>query len=878
MMTQYDSRACCWRGPFRPTVLNPAANLGPVLLNVLERTPQKAAQVNGDTGYVMTCDELRRRSIRFAQFLIARDYRIGDVVVLIARNSDNVAPVVFGCFLAGVTLNTLDPSFGLEEVQHILRLTRPRAVVGDSDALVLVCEAASRMELCFDKAFFLLEEIEGHDFTPLDSWISVDALVRVPDKNEDQFVPAYQGDSDQLIAAVVCSSGTTGLPKAVRISHAQLIASYQRVSQLDRNDTILCFSTLYWISGLQMLMTGVLNGIRRIITARLATPELAIQLCNRYHVTLLLVTPTMASDIIRTLSPTERLESVKLFAVGGSAVPKRLRDEINRRVLVAGRGRSFVGYGTSETGNIAYELIPRDDSVGFLLPGVTAKIVNDHDQPLGPNETGELIVRPVHPFLGYHGDETATKETKVNGDAEGFVRTGDIARFDSDGFLYLVDRKREIFKYDGFQIAPTELEQRIAELEGIRYVVVVGLPDPDHRYNDLATALIVRESHDTQALTEQMVIEHCARTPDRQVRPKQKWLRGGVIFVDQLPMTASGKVKRSAAKQLAMERKSTNTKESAVCAMFQTFFKYYKSRNQPPTYENVLVIGMDHPKLQPVQLNCSDERKFMGLLPTREWKVYELTTRPGLLVLANPFTCSGQRHWIMRSMSDYPTYPNITNLTNRDVEYSWLEELQSIPTESERRKFAKQLRWATLGYQYDWTNKVYDEARKEQFPTELSSLVKYVATAFGYGWFSPEAAIVNYYPIGSTLAGHTDHSEDDQLAPLFSFSFGQPAIFLIGGTTLDEEPDAILLRSGDIVIMTGASRQCYHAVPRVFTDSELLEELGNSAARWEGMEDLKEVWNVARRYIKYTRININVRQVLREDQSTLQPDSEKHKS
>uniref|UniRef100_A0A182RCH1 AMP-dependent synthetase/ligase domain-containing protein n=1 Tax=Anopheles funestus TaxID=62324 RepID=A0A182RCH1_ANOFN len=562
MVTQYDPKSCCWRGPYRPTVLNPAANLGPVLLNVLERTPQKPAQLNGDTGCTLTCDELRRRSVRFAKFLIDSDHREGDVIVLIARNSDNVAPVVFGCFLAGVTLNTLDPSFGLEEVQHVLQLTRPRTAVGDSDALAVVREAASRMKLGFDKIFYLLQEIDGRDFTPPDSWISVDAIVQQRVDNEDGFVPAYRGDSNQLIAAIVCSSGTTGLPKAVRISHAQLIAPYQRVSQLDLNDTLLCFSTLYWISGLQMLMTGVLNGIRRIITTRPATPELAIELCNRYEVTLLLVTPTMASDIVRTLSPNERLQSVKLFAVGGSTVPKRLRDELNRRVLVTGRGRSFVGYGTSETGNIAYELIPREDSVGFLLPGVTAKIINEHGQPLGPNETGELLVRPNYPFLGYHGDESASKEAREDG-VEGFVRTGDIARFDSDGFLYLVDRKREIFKYDGFQIAPTELEELIAELEGVRYVVVVGLPDPNQCYNDLATALIVRDVNEagssSKLLTEQTVMEHCARTADGRARSAHKWLRGGVIFVEQLPMTASGKVMRKAAKQLAKQWKSVNS-------------------------------------------------------------------------------------------------------------------------------------------------------------------------------------------------------------------------------------------------------------------------------------------------------------------------------
>uniref|UniRef100_A0A182PI00 AMP-dependent synthetase/ligase domain-containing protein n=1 Tax=Anopheles epiroticus TaxID=199890 RepID=A0A182PI00_9DIPT len=554
LSTQYDPRTCCWQGPSRPPVLNPAANLGQVLLNVLERTPEKQAQVNGDTGYIMSCDELRRRSIRFARALISDGCGKGDVVALMARNSDDVAPVLFGCFLAGATVSTLDPSFGVEEVEHLLRLTQPRNVIADGDALPVIYEAAERIGLSFDTRQYVLLHggTAGERMSASVVHVSAITMEQTAASEEDSFLPAYRGDSAQLTAAIVCSSGTTGLPKAVRLSHAQLIAPYQRISQLDLSDTILCFSTLYWISGLQMLMTGVLNGIRRVITTRPTTPELAIELCNAHRVTLLMVTPSMATDIIRTLGPSERLPHIRLFAVGGSTVPQRLRDDINRRVLSVDRGRSLVGYGTSETGNIAYDLSVREDSVGFLLPGVTAKILADDGRPLGPDEVGELLVRPPYPFLGYYGNEAATQEALG---ADGFVRTGDIARFDSDGYLYLVDRKREIFKYEGFQIAPSELEETIAQLDGVRCVVVVGLPDPTRPSNELATALVVREAYESagspNALTEQQVIDHCARTPDGRVRPKHKWLRGGVIFVDHLPMTASGKVQRSAAKKQA---------------------------------------------------------------------------------------------------------------------------------------------------------------------------------------------------------------------------------------------------------------------------------------------------------------------------------------
>ncbi|XP_058128204.1 long-chain-fatty-acid--CoA ligase-like [Anopheles ziemanni] len=553
-MTQYDPEARIWSARPRPPVLNPRASVGQVLLNVLERTPTKVAQINADTNVWLTCDDLRRRAIRFALFL--QDHLSnapadgGDPVVLIARNSDNVAPVAIGCFLAGIPIGTLDPAFSSEEIRNMLGIMRPRAMITDRQTLPSVRAAVgdtfAGLLLEFDKVGVL----QMTDHEPADpQCYCIDTLLGGKvSKLEDAYVPPYLGDSERRTAAIVCSSGTTGMPKAVRISHAQLIAPYQRISQLDRDDTILCFSTLYWISGLQMLMTGVLNGIRRIITSEPTSPGLAIELCQRYDVTVLLVTPTLAADMIRMLeNGGDRLRSLKLFAVGGSPVPITLRAAINQQAVVSGRGRCFVGYGMSEAGPVAYEYVPRADSVGFLTPGVKAKIVDAEGRLLGPNEPGELLVRPAHPFLGYHRDPVATAGAL---DQDGYVRTGDIARFDTDGFLFLVERMKEIFKVGGRQVAPAELESIIGEMPGVRLVAVVGVPDPAAPFDDLAMALIVRaEGPAGDALSKQSVLDHL----EKSVSAEHKRLRGGVFFVGQLPMTANGKVKRSSAKDIAVE-------------------------------------------------------------------------------------------------------------------------------------------------------------------------------------------------------------------------------------------------------------------------------------------------------------------------------------
>ncbi|XP_049533282.1 nucleic acid dioxygenase ALKBH1 [Anopheles darlingi] len=327
---------------------------------------------------------------------------------------------------------------------------------------------------------------------------------------------------------------------------------------------------------------------------------------------------------------------------------------------------------------------------------------------------------------------------------------------------------------------------------------------------------------------------------------------------------------------------------SGLLDRFQKSFKYYKANQPPPGLQDVIRIddGSDK-RLEPVNL-LSNGSQFPGLLSPECWRTYRVTGRPGLLVVANPFTGDGQRYWTSRCVVDYPG-PKNTNIIPQQLEEQlgpngWWPLLQSCSDPTKRRKLAKVLRWATLGFHYDWTNKTYDDSNRSPFPDDLGDLVCYLAAAFGYKQFSPEASIVNFYPVGSTLAGHTDHSEDDLTAPLFSISFGRPAIFLVGGPTRNETPDAILLQSGDIVVMSGPSRQYYHAVPRVFSVSE--EPLEDQCSRWQtqspeaaelsaskGMENIcplrwKECqnisfWNPIQDYLKSTRININVRQVKR---------------
>ena len=260
------------------------------------------------------------------------------------------------------------------------------------------------------------------------------------------------------------------------------------------------------------------------------------------------------------------------------------------------------------------------------------------------------------------------------------------------------------------------------------------------------------------------------------------------------------------------------------------------------------------------------------MIPSQLWNVYKFKDRPGLILIKNPFSSIGQRYWIMKLLKDYTKYPNPNNLLperfNKKVIQDFWDALNSESDEQQRRLIKKSMRWTTLGYHYDWTNKIYDENLKNEFPVELNRLIATVAETLDFNDYKSEAAIINFYPIGQTLSAHTDHSEFYLDSPLFSISFGQSAIFLIGGHKREDKATPILLNSGDILIMSSESRLCYHAVPRVFKFDHHVwnddENLTNCADldQNELLECRKEeTWKPFETYLTDSRINVNVRQV-----------------
>ncbi|XP_055524351.1 probable 4-coumarate--CoA ligase 1 [Wyeomyia smithii] len=534
VFTFFDPVSKVWSGLKTPSIFNPNQSLGALVLTILERNSNKVVQICADTGARTTGAEIRLRAIRIALNLKRMNYGVSkeEVFAMAVRNGEHTAPVLFACFALGIPVNTLDPSFLRDDLSHMLSTVRPKVVFCDTETLQEMLLACDLVELK-PRIIVMGDKVTGFDH--------VDDLL-VPSDAENYFVPVNISDPSKHCAIMVCSSGTTGRSKAVCLSHSICIVHVANFFDCYPDDTIFAFSSLYWLSGLIMLLVGTIWGATRVITRNTFSSKLAVDIVERFRVSVVLFPPSQASAIVNDANVGEiNFDCVRLALCGGGPVSVRLRSLFNN--LLPGKPLQ-VAYGLTEIGcavTLTKGGIGCEESVGFPKAGMEVKIADDHGMPLDNGLEGEIYARAKFVFLGYYGNDAATGDIL---DDEGWLHTGDIGRFDDNGLLYVVDRKKDILKYGNFQIAPSEIEEVVQEIPGVKAVCVVGIPADG---NDLPAALVVPKDGGCKA-------EDILKRVEKKLG-NYKQLRGGVYFTTKLPLTPSGKVLRREAKLMVMKMK-----------------------------------------------------------------------------------------------------------------------------------------------------------------------------------------------------------------------------------------------------------------------------------------------------------------------------------
>ncbi|XP_055390017.1 uncharacterized protein LOC129618997 [Condylostylus longicornis] len=533
--TNYDAEQKIWYGPkiqSNSNIDNKSA--GEFILSILEEVPDKVIQISANNGIQITGKQMHTLSIRACQNLQLNRLKQNDIIGIAASNSHYLAPIVFGSYLCGTTLSTLDPSFRKDEIKHIYSFTKPKIIFCDPENYEAMKD--SNAELNLNASIYLMKgNVEGVE--------TVDVFLKSTGK-ELNFVPPKLQDGGDQVATILCSSGTTGLPKGVCMSHRMLLR-LTGFTTLTEDDVFMSYSSLYWLSGLITLNLGTMNKCLRVIIDEPFSTETFFDIVEKYRVTNLIGPPSQLGLITQSSELEKRdLSSITKFNSGGSTVPASLIKKFEEYLP---NGSVYVSYGMSEIAscsNMEFIEYRRSGSVGQMMPNTEVKILDLHGKQLGVGEEGEICIRIDVKWPGYFGNDKATSDIY---DENHWISTGDIGYFDNDGYLFVVDRKKDILKYKNFHVSPTEIEEIILELPDVIEVSVCGVPDIV--YTDLPAALVVKKPESN------LTSDDILKLVETKLADFKK-LRGGVYFVKELPKTVSGKIQRNKVKEMLIHYSS----------------------------------------------------------------------------------------------------------------------------------------------------------------------------------------------------------------------------------------------------------------------------------------------------------------------------------
>ncbi|XP_023298095.2 probable 4-coumarate--CoA ligase 1 [Lucilia cuprina] len=522
--TTYDKVNKIWCGKKTQSRFGPESSVGSVIYESLQKDPDHIAQICYPSDKKYTNKDILTLSIRVAQHLERLKLKQTEVIGICAGNSDFLAPLVFGCMFRGLTISTLDPSFDKDGIKHIYSITKPKIMFCDGSAYQKVKESFAECGLT-SKIVTVRDHIEG--VPSLDRFLNETG-------NENYFKCVELEDGYDQTAVIICSSGTTGLPKGVCESHASILNTLK----LPPSGSILSFSSIYWISGIFALITGTIENMTRVISYQSYNAEDALEMIKRYNIELFLGPPNQLALMLASPKfDKDYLASVKLYFMLGSPLPFQLVGKLKSYIPDAS---IYVGYGMSETcGGIAGGIAISKRNCGQLFDNIEIKIIDENGRHEGELVVGEICARTQYKWSGYYGNPQATSEIY---DSERWVHTGDLGYVDN-GCVFVVDRKKDILKYNNFHFFPNEIENVIMGLPDVVEVCVCGIPDVVT--NNLPAAAVVKTANST--LTEEQVYKHVT------VLAHYKHLRGGVYFVEQLPKTISGKVLRRKVTELCTE-------------------------------------------------------------------------------------------------------------------------------------------------------------------------------------------------------------------------------------------------------------------------------------------------------------------------------------
>ncbi len=478
----------------------------------------------------LTWKDFDRRANRFANLLLSRGLKKGTKVAVLLMNCLEWLPVYFGILKAGCIAVPMNFRYGSDEIKYCLELA-------DVEVLVFGPEFVSRMDAIADqipnvKTCFYVGK-DGPSYTE-------DGMRLMSFCSSSEPPVALDADDD---AAIYFSSGTTGFPKAILHKHKSLVhacLTEQNHHSQTRDDVFLCIPPLYH-TGAKMHWFGSLVSGSKAVLLRGVKPEWILRAVTEERCTIVWLLVPWAQDLLDAIDAGSvdlsrcRLDQWRLMHIGAQPVPPSL---IHRWRKIFPHHAYDTNYGLSESigpgcVHLGVENVHKVGAIGKAGYGWQVRVVDERGADVKPGEVGELAVKGDGVMTCYYKNPEATEEVLK----DGWLFTGDMAREDEDGFLYLVDRKKDVVISGGENLYPVQIEDFLRAYPKIKDVAVIGLPDA--RLGEIAAAII--EIKDGETCTQEEIDEFCTALP-RYKRPRK-------IFFEKVPRNPTGKIEKPALRE-----------------------------------------------------------------------------------------------------------------------------------------------------------------------------------------------------------------------------------------------------------------------------------------------------------------------------------------
>ncbi|MFL5803297.1 MAG: 4-coumarate--CoA ligase family protein [Roseiflexaceae bacterium] len=501
----------------------PNVPLTPFVLERMQAYGDKPALIDGPTDRTLTYRQLAGAIRLVASSLSKRGFGVGDVFAIYSPNLPEYAVAFHAVTLLGGTVTTLNPLYTVDEVTHQLNDAGAIYLLTISMFLENAKAAAARSNV---KEIFTFDPVAGA--TPFAALLESDGVL-----------PDIAFDPAEHLAVLPYSSGTTGLPKGVMLTHRNIVANIVQcegitgVDQVSSNDSIVGVLPFFHIYGMVVIMNISLVRGATIVTMPRFDLEQFLRLVQKHKITRVNVVPPILVGLAKH-PIVDQYDTSSLVELASGAAP--LSAELTQAVMDRIGCSVMQGYGLTETSPVTHyynrSLASTDKraSVGPLIPNTEAMVVEVvSGEPVAVGQPGEVLIRGPQVMKGYLNNPEATAWTL---DKDGWLHTGDIGYADEEGFFYIVDRLKELIKYKGFQVAPAELEALLLSHPAVADVAVI--PSPDEEAGEVPKAFVVRKAEVTADDLMAWVAE--------RVSPQKKIRR--LEFIDAIPKSLAGKILR----------------------------------------------------------------------------------------------------------------------------------------------------------------------------------------------------------------------------------------------------------------------------------------------------------------------------------------------